>query len=47
MFKCDLCGKLEHERSIVYQCDYALCQTCDGKYTDQELKEKRRIADVR
>ena len=40
MTKCELCGKLEYERSIVYQGDYALCQACDGKYDDQELKNK-------
>ena len=38
---CDLCGKRMHERSIAYQCGFALCQACDGKYNDQELKEKK------
>jgi len=38
---CDLCGKRMHERSIAYQCGFALCQACDGKYDDQELKEKK------
>jgi len=38
---CDLCGKRMHERSIDYQCGFALCQACDGKYDDQELKEKK------
>ena len=30
-----------HERSIAYQCGFGLCQACDGKYNDQELKEKK------
>ena len=38
---CDLCGKRMHERSIAYQCGFALCQDCDGEYDDQELKEKK------
>ena len=38
---CDLCGKRMHERSIAYQCGFALCQACHGKYDDQELKEKK------
>jgi len=38
---CDLCGKRMHERSIAYQCGFALCQACDGKYDDQELKQKK------
>jgi len=38
---CDLCGKRVHERSISYQCGFALCQACDGKYDDQELKQKK------
>tara|TARA_R100001163_G_C5027744_1_gene168850 strand:- start:366 stop:821 length:456 start_codon:yes stop_codon:yes gene_type:complete len=38
---CDLCGKRMHERSIAYQCGFALCQACHGKYNDQELKEKK------
>ena len=38
---CNLCNKrMYHERSIAYQCGFALCQACDGKYDDQELKEK-------
>lgn len=36
---CELCGKKEDERAMQEQCGLSLCLSCDGKHTDQELRE--------
>ena len=36
---CELCGRKEDERAMQEQCGLSLCLSCDGKYTDEELKE--------
>lgn len=41
---CDLCGRIEHERSADYfeldsESRICICQVCDGYYSDQELRE--------
>ena len=37
---CQLCGRQEDERAMQEQCGISLCLSCDGLYTDEELKEK-------
>ena len=37
---CQVCGRQEDERAMQEQCGIPLCLSCDGKYTDEELKEK-------
>ena len=39
--QCNLCGKIVDERAIQEQCGFSLCISCDGKYSDEELSEKK------
>jgi ribosome-binding protein aMBF1 (putative translation factor) len=39
MDKCELCGKREDERNTQEQAGFILCNSCDGLYSDEELKE--------
>ena len=38
--KCVLCGKFEDENNAQEQMGYELCNSCDGKYTDEELNNQ-------
>ena len=38
MNNCELCNKLEDERSIQEQAGFNLCLYCDSMYDDEELK---------
>ena len=39
--QCNLCGKIVDERAMQEQCGLSLCISCDGKYSDEELSEKK------
>ena len=38
MSNCELCNKLEDERSLQEQAGFYICLSCDGMYDDEELK---------
>ena len=38
MDTCELCGKREDERNIQEQMGYTICNSCDGLFSDEEIK---------
>ena len=38
--ECVLCGKLEDERNIQEQIGKPICNSCNGKYTDDEMRDE-------
>ena len=38
MSHCELCNKLQDERSLQEQAGFYICLSCDGMYDDEELK---------
>ena len=38
MDTCQLCGKREDERNIQEQMGYTICNSCNGLYSDEEIK---------
>ncbi len=39
MDTCELCGKREDERNIQEQMGHTICNSCDGLYSDEEIKK--------
>ena len=44
---CEICGKKEDERNITEQFGIWLCISCDGEYSDEELKNIANILNIK
>ena len=44
---CEICGKNEDERNIQEQSGMNICLSCDGRYSDEELKNIATILNIK